>query len=273
MERQIPLPRNQAVELGGLFLWEDQATLLRALTLDQYNGVVGYGLSEDVGHDVFDALGRAINILTTMNAKPYILQPEDRCFEPADAIMDGVWCLGYSIAKPKTEDQKITREPTKIIKWTASLLKLVSSIPMIARKCKEAKGNNQTKPQEKVDGKHNACVMCPGVSESLPIFSPLRIPSGGHLFPKLYLPLIFTEYKKSASDLRQAFHQIQIYCTFGVELLAALGVTDFPVWGVVTGATKGSIIMAWKSSKSDELKVPVATRSRNKPPARSDVRV
>jgi hypothetical protein len=277
VERQIPLPRNQAVELGSLFPWEDQVGLLHTLTLAQYAGAVDYGVPREVERDVLDAHSRASNISATMNVKPYILQPEDRRFEPADAIMDGVWCLGYSIAKPKfldkTEDQKITGEPTKIIKWTASLLKLVLSIPLIARKCKETKGNNQTEPPEEVEGKHNACVMCPGVSESLPIFSPLRIPGEGHLFPKLYLPLIFAEYKKSADDLRQAFHQIQIYCTFGVELLAALGVTDFPVWGVVAGATKGSIIMAWKSSKSDEKKVPVATRSKKHPPARSTVSV
>ncbi len=158
----------------------------------------------------------------------------------------------------------------KLQVWTASLLKLVLSIPKIAKKCKETKSNEAP---EEVEGKHKACVMCPGVSESLPIFSPLRIAGEGHFFPKLYLPLIFAEYKKSAEDLRQAFHQIQIYCIFGVELLAALGVTDFPVWGVVTGATKGSIIMAWKSSKSDERKVPVATRSKKNPPPRSNVSV
>jgi hypothetical protein len=280
MERQIPLPKNQAVELGSLFRWEDQARLLDALTLEQYIGTAEYGISREVRRDVLDTHSRASNIAATMNAKPYILQPEDRRFEPADAITDGVWCLGYSIAKPKamggpykTEDQKATGEPTKIIKWTASLLKIVLSIPTIVRKCKQTKGNNQTEPPEEVEEEHNACVMCPGISESLPIFPPLRIPGEGHLFPKLYLPLIFAEYKKSANDLRQAFHQIQIYCTFGVELLAALGVTDFPVWGVVAGATKGSIIMAWKSSKSDEKKVPVATRSKKHPPARSTVSV
>jgi hypothetical protein len=191
-----------------------------------------------------------------------------------------VWCLGYSITKSKslnerhqTEDQKVTGETTKIIKWTASLLKLVLNISKITKKCKETKANDETEAPEDVEGEHKACVMCPGVSESLPIFSPLRIASEKHFFPKLYLPLIFAEYKKSAADLHQAFHQIQIYCVFGVELLAALGVTDFPVWGVVTGATTGSIIMAWKSSKSDERKVPVATRSKSKPPARSNVSV
>ena len=280
VERQIPLPRNQAVELGNLFPWEDQVRLLDELTLEQYLGTKVYGLSQEVRRDVLGAHNQASNIAATMNEKPYILRPEDRRFEPADAITDGVWCLSYSIAKPKalggrykTEDQKAVSEPTKIIKWTASLLKIVLSIPTIVRRCKETKPDNQTEAPEDVEGEHKACVMCPGVSESLPIFPPLRIPGEGHVFPKLYLPLIFAEYKKSTSDLRQAFHQIQIYCTFGVELLAALGVTDFPVWGVVAGATKGSIIMAWKSSKSDELKVPVATRSRSKLPARSNVRV
>ena len=64
---------------------------------------------------MLDAHSQASDIAAIMSAKPYILQPEDRRFEPADAIMDGVWCLGYSIAKPNTldgqhkmEDQKVT---------------------------------------------------------------------------------------------------------------------------------------------------------------------
>jgi len=276
-ERQIPLPRNQAVELGNLFPWEDQVRLLHSITSAQYIGAVDHGLPQEIEQDVLGAVNQASGISATMNARPYILQPEDRRFEPTDAITDGVWCLGYSIAKSKSleelhkrEDQKVTGETTKIVKWTASLLKLVLHIPKIAKKCKETKANNQTEAPKDVEA-HKACVMCPGVSESLPIFSPLRIASKQHFFPKLYLPLIFAEYKKSGADLRQAFHQIQIYCIFGVELLAALGVTDFPVWGVVTGATTGSIIMAWKSSKSDERKVPVAAHSSSKP--RSNVSV
>jgi len=158
-----------------------------------------------------------------------------------------------------TEDQVIG-EPTTIVKWTASLLELVLNIPKITKKCIETQASNQIEAPEGVQGGHKARVVCPGVSESLPIFSPFRIPSEKPFFPKLYLPLIFAEYKKSAADLKQAFHQIQIYCIFGVEMLAALDVTDFPVWGVVTGATTGSIVMAWKSSKSDESKMPVATR-------------
>ncbi len=43
-----------------------------------------------------------------------------------------------------------------------------------------------------------------------------------------------------------------MYCIFGVGFLAAMGINDFPVFGVVTAGTEGEIIMAWKSSKSAE---------------------
>ena len=165
------------------------------MTLAQYNGAVDYGLPQEIERDVLGAHNQASGISATMNAKPYILQPEDRRFEPADAVMDGVWCLGYSIAKSKsldgrhkTEDQKVTGETTKIIKWTASLLKLILNIPKITKKCKETKGKNQTESPEDVEGEHKACVMCPGVSECLPIFPPLRIASEGHFFSKTLPP-------------------------------------------------------------------------------------
>ena len=90
VERQIPLPRNHAVELGNLFPWEDPVRFLHSISLAQYIAAVDYGMSEEVRRDVFDAHGRANNISATMNAKPYILQPEDRRFEPVDAIPDGM---------------------------------------------------------------------------------------------------------------------------------------------------------------------------------------
>ena len=66
----------------------------------------------------------------------------------------------------------------------------------------------------------------------------------------LYLPFIFVENKQATKNLCQALHQAQMYCIFGVEFLAALGITDFPVFGIVLAATEGEIIMIWKSTKS-----------------------
>jgi hypothetical protein len=71
-------------------------------------------------------------------------------------------------------------------------------------------------------------------------------------FLRFYFPFIYVENKRATKSLRQALHQCQMYCIFGVEFLAALGITDFPVFGVITAGTEGEIIMAWKSSNSVE---------------------
>jgi hypothetical protein len=84
----------------------------------------------------------------------------------------------------------------------------------------------------------------------LPNPSPFSVEDDNFL--RFYFPFIYVENKRATKSLRQALHQCQMYCIFGVEFLAALGITDFPVFGVITAGTEGEIIMAWKSSKSVE---------------------
>ena len=176
----------------------------------------------------------------------------DRSFEPASARVDGVYCFEYLVGnEPGTVNQP--EKPKK--GWLSSFL-----APFKKRSKKPAcpKGQTQTfvykEPHSKKEKRlvyndaHTACLMCPEVTESLPDPSPFSV-QGDDLL-RLYLPFIFVENKRATTTLRQAFHQAQMYCIFGVEFLAALGITDFPVFGIVAAATEGEIIMAWKSSKS-----------------------
>lgn len=255
-ERSIMLPKNQGTDLGSLFPREDQAVLLHDLLLAQYNSAAATDLPTSVYQDIHNSHGDAIVILGSMRSKPkdFGLRPDDRAYEPAEAIVDGLWCIDYNIAKPADEQEY---EGNAVAQWTSSFLKLSKNIPVIKKTCKDMpKADTQAKTSEENHGNHRACLICPYVSESLPTYPPLWAMGNGHTFPKLYLPFIFSEYKRSPNGLQQAFYQIQMYCIFGVEFLAALGVSDTPVWGVVTGGTEGSVIMAWKSTMSDEVQKP-----------------
>jgi hypothetical protein len=165
--------------------------------------------------------------------------------------------LDYFVKESKTTDKRAKVD--KSVRWIDSFFKLVSKFPTIKKKCKnseETKESRDRKTSRKEDSSvkkqgedHSACLMAPCVTKSLPTFSSPPVPET--TFPKLYVPFIFAEYKRSTYSLEQAYHQIQMYCIFGVEFLASIGLTDFPVWGLVTAGTRGSLIMAWKSTKKE----------------------
>jgi len=99
---------------------------------------------------------------------------------------------------------------------------------------------------------HLSCLMCPAVTEHLR--------TGTHTCHQvnpitkrpnalLCVPFFFTEYKKDDKSVIQAFNQCKIYCISGLKFLAALGITGFPVYGLVTTGLQGTIMMAWSSQE------------------------
>lgn len=102
------------------------------------------------------------------------------------------------------------------------------------------------------DHPHRGCLICPSVTSSLPISSTIFQQAEPYeVGTELFFPLLFCEYKrKNYENVATAFRQAQMDCISGVESLRALGITDFPVYGLVTTGSRGSIMMAWHSTKS-----------------------
>ncbi|KAJ3503041.1 hypothetical protein NLJ89_g8612 [Agrocybe chaxingu] len=100
--------------------------------------------------------------------------------------------------------------------------------------------------------KHKNCFMCPAVTDSF----------GSHIIlhsvpqkpqTALLVPVFFAEYKKIKDEVEKAFNQCRMYCISGVEFLSTLGIHDFPVFGLVTTGSQGTILMVWKSTRVVDL--------------------
>ncbi|KAL4063391.1 hypothetical protein V8B97DRAFT_1992062 [Scleroderma yunnanense] len=73
-------------------------------------------------------------------------------------------------------------------------------------------------------------------------------------FDSLSLPILIAEYKKKDdSGIFKAMNQCRIYLVSAVRFLEALGITDQPVFGLVTKGAEGSILMAWLSGKTEKI--------------------
>ena len=252
VEKTIPLPKNRAVELGVLFSAEHQGLLLKDLTWKQLAEANNSRLPTAIILAASAAFASAVTNHSSIENKGYTLKQEERAYEPAGARVDGVACLDYFVRESKATDKRANVD--KSVRWMDSFFKLVSKFPTIKKKCKNSEETKESRDRKissvKKQGEdHSACLMAPCITKSLPTFSSPPVPET--TFPKLFVPFIFAEYKRNTYSLEQAYHQIQMYCIFGVEFLASIGLTDFPVWGLVTAGTRGSIIMAWKSTKKE----------------------
>jgi len=254
VEKTIPFPKNRAVELGSLFLAEYQGLLLEDLAWKQLTEAKNSKLPTAVILAASAAYASALTNHSSIEGKGYALKGEERAYEPAGARVDGVACLDYFVRESRTSEKRANGN--KSVGWMDSFFKLVSKFPTIKKKCKDSKETKDNRDTRKANSsvkkqgeEHSACIMAPCITTSLPTFSSPPVPET--TFPKLYVPFIFAEYKRNTCSLEQAYHQIQMYCIFGVEFLASIGLTDFPVWGLVTAGTRGTIIMAWKSSKNE----------------------
>ncbi|KAL4061991.1 hypothetical protein J3A83DRAFT_4114288, partial [Scleroderma citrinum] len=73
-------------------------------------------------------------------------------------------------------------------------------------------------------------------------------------FDSLSLPILIAEYKKKDdSGIFKAVNQCRIYLVSAVRFLEALGITDQPVFGLVTKGAEGSIFMAWLNGKTEKI--------------------
>ena len=247
MEKSIGLPKNQAfgnANFPDIF----QSRLLLLLLMKQSGVAIG---QRAILNSFVSAVQQAVeneerSDLGTFNA-------QERFFEPSTALVDGLYCLEYRV--DQTTMARGTKAADKFPSWFHSFFSLFKNPSK--PKCTEGKNHTfeyqepSTKEKKMTfNDAHAECLMCPEVTNSLPNPSPFSVEADNML--RFYLPFIFVENKRVTKSLRQALHQCQMCCTFGVEFLAALGITDFPVFGVITAGTEGEVIMAWKSSKSVE---------------------
>ncbi|KAH7885684.1 hypothetical protein F5I97DRAFT_1874334 [Phlebopus sp. FC_14] len=78
----------------------------------------------------------------------------------------------------------------------------------------------------------------------------------------LDLPLFVVEYKKMQTDFTvTGANQLRIYSTAAASFLAAVGITEFPVFGLLTDGCKGVITCAWAETESDIQCVRIAERN------------
>ncbi|KAF9532571.1 hypothetical protein CPB83DRAFT_806933 [Crepidotus variabilis] len=119
--------------------------------------------------------------------------------------------------------------------------------------------NSQEEPEWEViesekplDIPHIRCFVCREVTRALQKDRPLVVPDIPTSPPnaETIIPFVYVEYKRDGAQIHQAFNQIKMYCTSGLEHLSSIGITDFPVWGIVCAGNIGTILMAWKTTKS-----------------------
>ena len=253
----MPLPRNKATELGSTFEADSQAVITEDILFSQL-----YASRRHSKVNVPDAIRVALTV-SYLHAQTSdhsaIVGPDDRKYEPATAIVDAICYLHSIIPKEQRGEAnlKIRKQKLKPESWTSKFIKMVSLASSVKKPCA---GRNPDKlpssiNREEVGARHALCYMCPFVTESLDL--PSFLPSSSDFVPysEIHIPYLYAEYKRDSSGDHQAFHQAQMYVTFGVEYLALLGIKDEPVWALATSGTTGSIIMAWKSSKDTVVSV------------------
>ncbi|CAL1706020.1 unnamed protein product [Somion occarium] len=70
----------------------------------------------------------------------------------------------------------------------------------------------------------------------------------------LLLPVILAEYTKN-EDTDKALHQLYTFMVSAVDKYAHLELKDHPVWGVFINGEEGSVLLAWRSAKTDRTYV------------------
>ena len=283
MEKTVSLPKNQAVALGTEFDAHAQARLFDYLASAQ--DFVAKRPQAETPTDVQTKLRlagtKARDVLVHFDSgHPYAPMHSERAHEPMSARVDALCCFEYALDSP-TPSSTPRKWTPKSANWMKSFIKNEWYSKLFSKGCGESKESAKRKPEQEIEdeedeermdaetkanrsgeglkepetskgpaGTHTGHFICHHVTDRLPVYSKLEFPGSKIKFPKIYIPLLFAEYKKNSTSIRQAFNQALLYCSYGVHFLFGLGITDEPVWGLVGAGTEGTIIMAWTSTRS-----------------------
>jgi len=283
VEKTITLPKNQAVALGANFGARPQAELWNYLSIVQEGEAVGpyAGTPTHVRQGTALAAEKARAVLRHFDSgNSYAPMHAERVHEPMSARVDALCCFEYALKSPTPSSTRRKWTP-KSAPWMKSFVKN-EWYKLFAKGCSETKESAKCKPDQEgeageesvckepvegetnanhealkepeiskgPEGTHTGRFICHHVTDRLPVYSTLELPGSKVKFPKIYVPLLFAEYKKNSTSILQAFNQALLYCSYGVNFLFSLGITDEPVWGLIGAGTEGTIIMAWLSTRS-----------------------
>lgn len=106
-----------------------------------------------------------------------------------------------------------------------------------------------------------------GSSDEIPVLNASGLDSENALLsasgPTLLLPILLSEYKKKdESTITKAMNQMKAYLVSSLHFLAALDVTQQPVFGLVVNGRIGAVIMAWQKNKVCTLSIHISEGSR-----------
>ena len=275
MEKTISLPKNQVVAQGASFDPKVQARLCTILATFQ---AAAANADEETPTNVLTntvlASEKAQAIVKYFNSgNRYAPTAAERAHEPLSARVDALCCFEYALTKPTVSSTRRKWTP-KSAHWMKTFVKNEWYSRLFSKGCNERTkgkpeqegedGEDEERMEGETDGEalkepeaskdpeeaHTGHLICHHVTDRLPVYSTPEFPGSKVNFPKIYVPLLFAEYKKNSTSIRQAFNQALLYCSYGVHFLFGLGITDEPVWGLVGAGTEGTIIMAWMSTKS-----------------------
>ena len=281
MEKTISLPRNLAVALGASFGAKPQAELWDYLA--GFQETLAKGPYAKIATDVRQGTALAAEKARAIHkhfesGNSYAPTSPERTHEPISARVDAIGCFEYALDTPTPSSTR--KWYPKSTHWMKTFVKNELYSKLFSKGCTESKERAKRKSEQ--EGEERACMalmenetkanwsealkepetstgpagthtghfICHHVTDRLPVYSHLEFPGSKIKFPKIYIPLLFAEYKKGSNSIRQAFNQALLYCSYGVNFLFSLGITDEPVWGLVGAGTEGTIIMAWMSTRS-----------------------
>jgi hypothetical protein len=77
----------------------------------------------------------------------------------------------------------------------------------------------------------------------------------------LLLPVLLSQYKKKDDTIEKSMNRMRISLVSALRFLAALSITEQPVFGLVVNGRLGAVIMAWQKSEACTLSVHTVSES------------
>lgn len=232
----VRLSKNKAVHDG---IQDDAQSILWSFLATRQREAISYRTHPHLFAVAVKAQERAASKLTGLPSSPYKhrLVATSRLHEPPDATADSVVCTRIPVTQA-TSQLPSSSVGSKPPSWSTLLRKYV---PGLKYTCKGAKSD-----------KHLDCRVCLSVTEHPPASTMLMassMQSMAYSATELWAPFLFAEYKRNYDEISKAFHQCQLYVISTVDYLAALGIRDFPIFGIVAAGAQVSVMMAWRCSE------------------------
>ncbi|KIM44003.1 hypothetical protein M413DRAFT_373009 [Hebeloma cylindrosporum] len=235
-DKTLRCPKNDRVKNPSRYPPLEHAHIQNKLATNQAFEGANQGVSSVIGFLLAKASLHAASLIQVFTSNPTQVPTERN--EPSTARADGVLLVNVPPINPVP-----AAKPSDLI-LEGTIVRIYDS-----KTYSEVPKPSCSQP---LPSTHEDCLMCPAVTEHLDSSSGtrpcLRVnPIERRCNASLCVPFFCVENKKDDKTVLQAFNQCRIYCISCVKLLAALGITGFPVYGLVTTGLQGTIMVAWNS--------------------------